>query len=280
MEIKYQKINSGWGLTALFEGYRLVFSGIPEKNKRLKKFFALPKFNKKQDKKSIIIDVDLYKLLSPSAKNAWDIACESAAARKKELSVEDIFLALLNQPSVKNLFSRLKVSTKDAEIFLKNYLKLQTGSGTEPVKKIPFEAFALALELGNHKIGSLMMLGALLHCTPQDNVLQAIFSNIGLDEEKLKILATWILSLNYQPQKNPNSAKLLYCCRQAQGLEEHFGYFFEFPAIEAAVQLSSKQTLKDLEHKKALQLLVKAGSLAKEKNTNLISQSLVKQVAK
>ena len=279
MEIKYQKTNSGWGLTALFEGYKLVFLGKPEKNKRFKNFFSLPKLKQEHNKKSIIVEVDLYRLLSPSAKNAWDVACDCAKKRKKELGVEDIFLALLNQPSVKNLFCRLKVSTKDAETFLKNYLKLQTGSGTEPVKKIPFEAFALALELGNHKIGSLMLLGALLHCTPEDNVLQAIFSNIGLDEEKLKILATWILSLNYEAKKNLNSAKLLYCCRQAQGLEQHFGYFFEFPAIEAAVELSSKQTLKDLEHKKALQLLVKAANLAKADGIKTINEKLVQQAA-
>jgi hypothetical protein len=278
MEIKYQKTDSGWGLTGLYEGYKLVFSGNNGTG-RLQKFFSLAHFKKRLKENSIITETDLYRLFSDSAKQAWTDAYNCAQKRKNELGLEDIFLALLKRPSVKNLMCRLKVSTDDAEIFLKNYLKLQAASGMEPVRKIPFEAFLLAAELRNHKIGSLMLLGALLRCTPQDNVLQAIFSNIGLNEEKLKILASWILSLDYEFPKNSTADKLLYCCQQAQGLEQHFGYFFEFPAIEAAVSLSSKQTLKDLEHKQALQLLVQASRLAKANGTKTISEKFVREAA-
>lgn len=276
MDIKYKKVNSGWGLIGFFEGYKLIFSGGFKKPGALRKFLS---FGKKQEENdtSIITEVDIYKLFSPSAKEAWKNAYSSAKKRKGEVGVEDIFLALLKQPSVKNLLTRMKAGTNSAEIFLNNYLKLAPASSTETVKIIPFEAFALALKIHNHKIGSLMLLGALLEATPDDNILQAIFSNIGLTSDKLQVFAVWLLNLNFGFPKNSHPAKILYCLRQAQGLEEHFGYFFECPAIEEAVRLSSDQTLKDLQHLKALQYLVKAASLAKSKGVKIISDSLVRQ---
>jgi len=45
------------------------------------------------------------------------------------------------------------------------------------------------------------------------------------------------------------------------------------------VDLSQGQTLKDLEHLKSLQLLIKAGLLAQTKKTKIISESLVRQAA-
>lgn len=289
--------------------------------------------------------VDLYNMFSHSAKHAWRQAFALAQKRKSQIGVEDIFLALLMELPVKNLLSRIKVNSKQAEIFINNYLKLTPALSDDTVKKIPLEAFAMAVRLHNHKIGSLMLLGGLLKATPRDNILQAIFTNIGLSEAKLELFAVWHLDLNYEFPPNSTSEKLLFCLRQAGGLEEHFGYFFELPAIEAAVNLSQGQTLKelsratqqsssvnpvrkpmsaldrlwfqndsfkppilsaafsdgakvsmnivatrsiipqgrsvvrDLQHSKTLQLLVRAGLLAKNKGVKIISENLVKQAA-
>jgi hypothetical protein len=278
--LAYKRDNSAWGLSGFYEGYKLIFSGVFGKSdNKLKKIFSVVTGREQQNQNSIITNVDLYGLFSPSAKRAWNNACASAAKRRGEAGIEDIFLALLKEESVKNLLLRMKVSTETAEIFLKNYLKLTPACGGEALQIIPFEAFALALKIHNHKIGSLMLLGALLNTAPQDNILQAIFSNIGLTPEKLEVFAVWLLGLNHEFPKNSHSAKVLYCLKQAQGLEQHFGYFFECPAIEQAVRLSQNQTLKDLEHQKALQFLVKAAGLAKNKNLKTVSENLVIQAA-
>ena len=227
----------------------------------------------------IITKVDIYELFSPSAKRAWKNACRSSEKRKMSLGVEDVFLALLKEDSVKNLLRRLNVKTHEAEILINNYLKLTPSLGGLPLKKIPFEAFLLAAQLHNHKVGSLMLLGSLLKTTPKENILQAIFTNIGLNAGKLELFAVWLLGLNYEFPSLSTNGKLLYCLRQAQGLEEHFGYFFDLPAIEAAVDLSANQTLKDFEHKKALQFLVKAGAMARANGHKVVGQNLVRRIA-
>lgn len=284
--LKYQSGNSPWGLEAFYEGYRLVFSADfnPARIKFIKwpllfkVFFPKTKYNKNSG--SIISNVDLYDLFSKNAKRAWNDSFILAKKRGSQLAVEDIFLALLKESSVKNLLSRIKVDGLQAKTFIGNYLKLTPALSGATVKRIPFEAFALAAKLRNHKIGTLMLLGGLLKATPHDNILQAIFTNIGLTAAKLELFAVWLLDLDYEFPQNSTSGKLLFCLRQAQGLEEHFGYFFQLSAIEAAVDLSQGQTLKDLEHLKALQLLVKAGLLAKTKGTKIITESLVRQVIK
>jgi len=140
--------------------------------------------------------------------------------------VEDIFLALLKEPSVVNLLSRIKVNGPQAETFINNYLKLTPPLDGATVKKIPFEAFALAAKLHNHKIGSLMLLGGLLEATPHNNILQAIFSNIGLSAAKLELFAVWLLDLDYDFPSSSISGKLLFCLRQAANLEQTLRLFF------------------------------------------------------
>jgi hypothetical protein len=284
MEIKYQKANSEWGLTGFFEGYKLVFSATFDPKKTLKrkweKFFPFFKTKARQNHGSIIKEVDIYELFSPSAKDAWNNAYESAKeGGRKIVGPEDIFLSLLKELSVQNLFARMKVSTHDAEKFLQNYLKINPPDDKKAAQKIPFEAFALAVKLHDHKIGSLMLLGALLNATPEVNILQAIFSNIGLTREKLELLAVWLVNLNFSFPENSWNFKLLYCCRQVGLLEEHFGYFYTFKAIEMAADLSLKRTLIDLQHKEAMRLLVKAGNIARQRKTKIISENFVKAAA-
>jgi hypothetical protein len=281
----YKPSQSPWGLESFYEGYRLVFSGDfnPSRTKAEKWFKIFNLFTDKARKNpsGIISSVDLYQMFSKDAMHAWRNAALAAKKRKAlEVCVEDIFLALLGEPSVKNMLARLKVDSDQAKIFINNYLKLTSALGGETVKKIPFEAFALAAKLHNHKIGTLMLLGGLLKATPKGNILQAIFANIGLTEAKLELFAVWMLDLNYEFSRNSASDKLLFCLRQSKGLEDHFGYFFEFPAIEAAVKLNQEHTLKDLQHLKALQILVKAGLLGKALGIKIISQSLVEKAVK
>ena len=218
----YQNNSQGLGITALFDGYKLYFSGgFGEKKSAIKKWQALSKFIKKQNQQentSIISKRDAYEIFSPSAKRAWLNALKLAKKRKKQLGVEDLFLALLDETSVKNLFLRLKVSSEDAKVLVKNYLRLTYTPSIEEVKIIPFEAFSMAAKLHNHKVGSLMLLGALLKVTPQDNILQAIFTNIGLTFDRLELFAVWSLNLNYNFPPGSSNSKYLYCCRQAENL--------------------------------------------------------------
>jgi len=275
--LKYQKIDSGWGLIGLFEGYRLVFSAVFTKSRfgleEIKKFFGPAK----RPQKSIITNIDLFKLFSKDSAKAWGQAYNFARKRKQQPTPEDVFLALLGSAPVKILFNRLNLSAATTKTFFKNSVNLNSVSGAEEIKKVPFEAFALATKLHNQTIDPLMLLAGVLKCAPKGGAVSTIFSNLGLSMEKLELYCVWALNLNYEFPKNSPSGKLLYCCRQAQALEEHFGYFFQLPAIQTALELSSNQTLKDLEHKKALQILVKAAGLAKKKPTKIITVKLVRQ---
>lgn len=281
--LKYQYSSfSPWGISALYEGYLLEFSGAPDKSRigkeKLQKFLPFLKTPAQPKDKKIIQSVDLYTLFSPSAKAAWNQACEIALKHKREMAMEDLFLALLDVPSVIKLFAKLKIDTSAAKTFLTNYIKLSSQTESKNITQAPFEAFLLASKLKNHKIGSLMLLGGLLRLAPQDNVLQAIFSNIGLTVEKLEILIVWILNLDYEFPANTEAAQTAYCCMQAQSLEDHFGYFFEFPAIDAAVKYA-QDFFQDMRHQKALQFLVRAGNLAKTAGSKIITEKLVRQAA-
>jgi hypothetical protein len=279
MEIKYQTGSSGWGVQGFFEGQRLVFSAVPEPSLAFKKKWLrfLPFFKDAGEAQSIVSNLDVYPLFSKDAKSAWAKASALAKKQKMEIGVEDIFLGLLKEEPVKNLFQRLNANGHAAEALLTNYLKLTPSADPVAAKKIPFEAYVLSTRLHNPKIDSLMLLGALLKTTPRDNILQAIFTNIGLTLEKLEILSVWSMGLNFNFKENSTPAQLLYCLNQAKNLEEHFGYFFELSAIEAAVKVSSIQTFKDMRHFKALEYLVKAGLVAKENRSKVINSDLVAQ---
>jgi len=238
------------------EGKQLVFS--PHRGFFSRLFFPLPKNS-----------INVYDLFSRPAKKIWRQAGDSS---------EKLFLELLKEKSVKKILARLGVSNKDAEKFLQSYLKLKNSPYTS-LDKVPFEAFSLAVKLHGHNINCLMLLGALLKHLPKDHVVQALFDHTGLTLENLELCIVWTHDLNYEFTPNSREFKILYCCRQAKYLEEHFGYNFELPAIEAAVEFSHKQTLKDLEHKKALQILVKAGGLAKQQKSKWVSKALAKQAA-
>ncbi len=281
--LKYQSSNANpWGLSALYEGYLLEFSGLPNRarirKEKLQKLFPFLRKTPVATGQKIIKSVDIYPLFSPSAKTAWNRGCLIALNHKREMAMEDLFLALLDAPSIIKLFAKLKINTASAKTFLTNYIKLSRQTETKNIVHVPFEAFLWAMKLHNHKIGSLMLLGGLLRLAPQDNVLQAIFTNIGLTVEKLEILTVWILNLDYEFPNSTPAAQTAYCCMQAQALENHFGYFFEFPAIDAAVKYSQNY-YQDLRGQKALQYLVKAGNLAKAMGSKIISEKLVSQAA-
>ena len=311
MELKYQTSASGWGVQGFFEGQRLVFSATRQTSPTFKKKWLrfLPLFKNSDKgpseqsfevsepvlaprlawpqaasspyvankKNTIITSLDVYRLFSKDAKRAWAGAAALAKKQKMEIGVEDIFLALLKEQAVKKFLRRLNANTCAAETLLKNYLKMTPSADPVSAKKIPFEAFALSVQLHAQEVDSLMLLGALIKTTPKNNILQAIFTNIGLTKEKLEIFSVWSLGLNYSFPQNSKPAQILYCFNQAKNLEEHFGYFFEFSAIEAAVKVSSIQTFKDMGHLKALEYLVKAGLVAKEKRSKVINNDLVAQ---
>lgn len=278
--ITYRPTTQSWGLSAFYEGQLLVFSENFDLSKTGgKKLFNLFKRKPKQKINKLIAEIDVYQAFSPDARQVWKNAYYFAKKQKDSIGAEAVLLALLKDKEIKTLFSRIKVNSSMAENFLKNYLVLNSCSSQPFIKKLPFEAYVLAAKLDTGSIDSLMLLGALVKLAPMDNITQAIFTNIGLTAEKLELLSAWLLELDYNFPEDSKNFKLLYCCRQAAILEQHFKYFYDFHAIEAAVNLSAGQSLKDLEHKKALQLLVKAGLLAKNAGQNNITANLVKQAA-
>ena len=284
MNAKINTAENYWGLAAIYEGQKLVFSGTFSQERiwreRWKKFFSV--FKKDEDKavQTTNGQTDLYNLFSPNARQVWNQAFLQAQHRRANVTLEDIFLALLNQQSVLDIFRRLGADTNAAKVLLKNYLQLKTpGQPRDELQKIPFEAYVLATKFHDPKIGSLMLLGALVKIAPQDGILQAIFSNLTLTLYKLEVLAVWELDLNYSFPESSAGADFLDCCRQAEGLEKHFGYFYQFSAIETAVIAAAGQFNKDQRHKTTLGLLVKGGLLGRQNQTKIISEQLIQKAS-
>lgn len=285
MEIKLKSTKTGWGVTGFFEGYKLVFSGIFEpEHMRGEKFRQIfPIFRHRRpahNPNTIVSSVDVYSLYSFGAKRTWVNSFGWAKKHRHTVKAEDIFLALLEEPQVEDIFKRLKVSTTTAVTFLSNYVKLRAANGNseEEIKILPFASLSAAIKLHSHEITPAFLLLGLMEVLPAEHIVQAIFANIGLTREKLEVLTVWLMSLDYEFPKSSEGAKMLYCLNQAKGLEEHFGYFFEFPAIEKAARLSSGY-YKDMRHLKAFQYLVKAGLLAKTSGSKNISENLVQRAA-
>jgi hypothetical protein len=281
MSAKNTTSNNTWGISAIHQGQKLVFTGTFSaeriKKERWQKVWTGLFRQKFSAANSEANGIDIYNLFSPNAKQAWIAAFNTAKKRRGKVNLADIFLALLDEPAIVNLFKRMGAGNTGAtKILLKNYLKLGTPADTgEELKKVPFEAYALAVRLHDHKIGSLMLLGAILILAPQNSILQAIFSNINLTLETLEILTVWQINLNYEFPPNSVAGQVLACCRQAELLEHHFGYLYEFSAIKTAVQLAQKQTKASLRQKTALGLLVKAGLLAQRLPFKTVTPELI-----
>ncbi len=269
-------------MEGVWENRRLIFSGqtdggLTNRVKWLKRFLSGRKNQLLNLGASENSTIDIYSLFSKSAKDAWKQSFRLAKKRGGKPELEEIFLALLKELSVQELLKRLGAKAEDARILLDNYLKLKQPSGGETITRIPFEAFALAVKLRDHKVGSLMLLGALLKTAPKDSMLQAIFSNIGLTLDKLEVLAVWQVKLNFDFPESPQKSGLLDCARQAEFLERQFGYRFDFSAIETATALSSADNNSTRRRKNTLRLLVKAGLLAKQGKNKTISALMVKK---
>ena len=275
--------NNTWGVSAVYQDQKLIFSGTFSakriREERWQQFWRGLLRKKPGAEEPLSNAVDIYKLFSPNAKLAWRAAFFKAKKRKAQVNLADLFLALLDEPAVGKLFDRMgNGSTKATKILLKNYLKLGAPVDTgQELKKIPFEAYALAVRLHDHKIGSLMLLGAILALAPKDSILQAIFSNIGLNLETLEILTIWLINLNYNFPKGSLQSQILEYCRRAELLEQHFNYHYEFSAIKTAAELALKQSKAGLRQKTALGLLVKAGLLAHERGIKNITSELIKK---
>lgn len=274
-KMQYKTTKDGWGLKSGLDAQDIIFSGTFDaarfKREKWRLFWA--RLSGRLQTKP---EIDIYDLFSPSAKDAWKKTFFLARKNHRLPSLEDVFLSLMDEPSVINLFKRLKVSTQDAKKLLNNYLKLNSSPPTPVLKELPFEAFNLALELKHSKIGSLMLLGALIKLTPPENILQAIFANIELNFTRWQLLTVWLLDINYD-FADADTEHLLNSCRQVSLLEQHFGYFYQLGAIEAANKLSQAQP-EVARQAAALNLLVKAGALAKSKRTKLITKDLIQEL--
>ncbi len=271
----YRKTDFGWGLEGLYEGQKLVFSESLEKPRsvtsKLRKILNFKNQRPSTGGASIIPEIDIYQLFSPAAKLVWQRVPAIARKRHAPARAEDLFLSLLKDPEVQQLLARLRVNTATAETFLQNYLTLSPKSDSSvEIKKLPFQACLEAIKLHCPNISPLLLLYGLLAVLPGQHIIQAIFANIGLAADKLEILTAWLLDLEIAfPPASPKNL-LLNCCRQAELLEQQFGYYYEYQAIDGAVKLAGS---------KALSLLVKAGLKAKISDKKTVTEAVINKAA-
>ncbi|HYV33797.1 MAG TPA: hypothetical protein VE973_03035 [Candidatus Limnocylindria bacterium] len=279
MQIRYKQTTEGWGLTGFIEGTGLIFSGEFTRRRlgkeKLQKILPFLKGGANYSQRNIIKSIDLYSLFTPEAKLAWNKAYSLAKKQHRDVTAEDIFVALLQTQEIKNLFKRLKLNEKLTGEFLENYPKNKVSKKDEDIKKLPFESFLEAAKLHCPGISPLILFYSLLKNLKDESIVHTIFANTSLSLEGLEVFIVWALKLDYDFERDSYGAKILFCCRQTDAMEEHFGYFFTFPAIEKAVKLSSELTFQDLQHTKAMQLLVKAAGEARNKNSKIISENFV-----
>jgi len=140
-------------------------------------------------------DIEVYELFDLRTKQLWNRAGRLAKARNQEPGCADIFLSLLNEPEVKNIFCKLEIKTADLKIVTENYLKLMDGDFSDQpyLKKLPFEAFVEAKKLKSQSISGAVLLCALAKILPGDHIIKNIFSNVGITAPKLE---TWTARTN------------------------------------------------------------------------------------
>ncbi|MCL5774711.1 MAG: AAA family ATPase [Patescibacteria group bacterium] len=155
--------------------------------------------------------VDVYELFDKPAKKAWNNSLKFAQKRQRDLEklfneksneapqilATDLLLSLLENTSVASLFYRIGVSVKDVAEVVKNY-SLLAGKHRglmENFAQIPFSALQEASKLHNKAIDPLMLLCALPSCIDDEHIIQAVFLNINLSQEKLENIASWLFHL-------------------------------------------------------------------------------------
>lgn len=156
--------------------------------------------------------LDVYDFFNREAKIVWNNSLKFAQKRKTETArllaesktnlpdrvlATDLLLSLLQNRSVITLFYRIGVNVDEVREIIKNY-SLLAGEKTNPAEnfgQIPFIALNEALKLHNKTIDPLMLLCALPACVSDEHIIQAIFLNINLNQEKLENIAAWIFHL-------------------------------------------------------------------------------------
>ena len=156
--------------------------------------------------------VDVYELFNREAKLAWNgalkfaqkrqaaaarLALEPGSAAPVKITAADLLLSLLENRSVASLFFRIGVNVHDIAEVIKNYALLagEKAEGLEHFDQIPFAALQEATKLHNKTIDPLMLLCSLPSCLGDEHIIQAIFLNINLSQEKLENIASWIFHL-------------------------------------------------------------------------------------
>jgi len=155
--------------------------------------------------------VDVYELFDKPAKKAWNNSLKFAQKRQQDLEklfnektgqapkilATDLLLSLLENGNVASLFYRIGVNVKDVAEVVKNYSLLagKNRADMENFAQIPFSALQEASKLHNKAIDPLMLLCALPSCINDEHIIQAVFLNINLSQEKLENIASWLFHL-------------------------------------------------------------------------------------
>jgi hypothetical protein len=266
MSLTYYKSRDKWGLLAQDGDATLVFSGLLKSGRIWKEILA--KIFLKKPKVFVTADpIDVYQLFSPAAKKVWNNAVWMSVNQGPiKVGCIQLFLALIQDPTIKAVFSRFNADLHDAKTLLNNYMILYPPSaGVQEIKKIPFAAFAESEKLHAPNISPLMLLYALIEILPADNILQAVFGNLGLTPTKLEVLTVWLLQLNYEFPDKSFAADLLHCCQKISYIEQHNKIKYKLDALEQALIASNNNAVA------ALKLLVQAASKAQKSRSRVIS---------
>lgn len=266
MALVYMPSANNWGLYAKDGNTALVFSGTLNPARICKNFFN--RLLLKPQRPMVSGDaVDIFQLFSPAAKKIWNRAVWMAINQGPlRVGCVHIFLSLTEDPSVQTIFFRFGADLRDARTLLKNYMKLSAlSAGSEELKHLPFAAFEESEKLHSPSITPLMLLAALVQILSSENILQAVFDNLGLTLTKLEVLAVWLENLNYGFPDNNFAAGLLHCFQRVQWLEQQNRITFKLNAVEQALTGSANNP------KEALKLLVRAATSAKQNKRTIIA---------
>lgn len=139
---------------------------------------------------------DLYQYFSKESKTIWNQSFKIAKKRtpqKEDATVcmIDIFLTICQNPGAQMAFLRLGANSKEISEFLENYLKFNLPRPEKEVENLPFFAWQSALSAQSKNISPIFLLCGIAKALPKEHILQDVFYNLNIDEEKLDIIASW-----------------------------------------------------------------------------------------
>ncbi len=139
-------------------------------------------------------EADVFKLLSPFAKVAWQAAVKTSLEKNfKNLSLNELLISLLETSDVSEACFRLGINSADLKKFLvNNPAELPPN---DEILKLPFLAFEAAQSLHNKSVDPLMLFCAAVKMVGENSSLGKLMVKLDISQEKLETVAAWIFNI-------------------------------------------------------------------------------------